>query len=141
MKTNQILLSVIAIIMLSFTSCKKYPDGPVFSIHSKTDRVANNWKVGEALENGNDITENYEKWELDLTKGGNASLSAKYVILGIPFEYVATGTWIFVSNKEEISFDFDRDEADGVYEILRLKTDEMWLSKVGDELEFHYITR
>jgi len=141
MKKGKILLSMAAILLFSVVGCKKYPDGPLLSVRSKSERVANNWKVGQAFDNGKDVTSDYDRYELSLTKSGSASLSAKYVVLASTFEYVTNGTWSFVSSKEKISFDFDNNEADGVYEILKLEEEEMWLKKDGGSVELHYVVR
>jgi len=101
--------------------------------------VANNWRIAEALNNGNDVTSDYNKYELDLTKEGGASLSAKYVIFGTTYEYTTSGTWTFVSDKEKISFNFDNDNADGVYRILKLKEKEMWLRQESGTMEYHFV--
>lgn len=113
----------------------------MIDFRSKTERVANNWKVGEVLENGNDVTADYNKYELDLTKGGEATLTAKYKVLGTDFEFSTNGTWVFVSNNEKISFDFENNNSDGVYKILRLKEDEMWLQNDAGTMEYHYVSR
>jgi hypothetical protein len=47
----------------------------------------------------------------------------------------------FLSDKEKISFDFANDDADGVYEILKLKEDEMWLKEDRGSKEFHFVPR
>lgn len=139
MKTKKILLSVLSIAVLSVTACKKYQEGPVISLHSKTERVANNWKVGQALDKGNDVTSSYTKYDLDLAKNGSASLTAKYKFLGSDYAFTTKGTWVFVSNKDKISFDFDNNDADGVYQILKLKENEMWLKSDGGTLELHFV--
>jgi len=141
MKTKQIILSLITVTLLSVSSCKKYPDGPGFSLRTKTSRVVNNWKIVQAFDNGKEVTSDYNKYELSLTKTGKASLAVKYVILGLNFEYVTNGTWAFVSNKEKISFDFENNDADKVYKILKLEEDEMWLKEDTGTLELHYVTR
>ncbi|HEY0029202.1 MAG TPA: hypothetical protein VGC65_00475 [Bacteroidia bacterium] len=141
MKTKQLLFAMAAIILLSVTACKKYPEGPAISLRSKAERVANNWKVSQAMENGADVTTDYNRYELDLTKDGHASLSAKYKFLGVDYEYVTNGNWTFTSSKEKISFDFDNNSADGVYEILKLKEEEMWLKEDGKSLELHFVPR
>jgi hypothetical protein len=128
-------------IILTTTACVKYPDGPMIDLHSATERVANDWKIGEALENGKDVTVDYSKYELTLTKGGSANLTAKYKILGANLEFITDGTWAFVSNKEKISFDYKNDNADGVFKILRLTEDEMWLENSAGTVELHYINQ
>ncbi len=141
MKTNQITILLAAIIFFSVSSCKKYSDGPLLSLRSKTERVSNNWKVGQAYDGDSDVTGSYNKYELDLTKTGSASLTANYKIITVDYDYTTKGTWAFVSNKDKISFDFDNNNADGVYEILRLKEDEMWLKRESDKLELHFVPR
>jgi len=131
----------VALITLSITACKKYPDGPTVSLISKTERVANNWKVAQAIDNGKDVTSSYNKYELTTTKSGGAELSAKFDIFGATFDYSTKGTWAFTNNNEKISFDFENDNADGVYRVLKLMSDEMWLKKDGGTLELHYVTR
>jgi len=133
--------SVIAITLIAFTSCETYTEGPLVSLVSKTDRVANNWKVAQALDNGTDVTANYNQYELNLSKDGSAELTAKYTFLGANFDYVTSGTWAFVSDSEKISFNYENNNADGVYQILKLKTDEMWLKEDGGTLELHYVTQ
>lgn len=135
------ILPLCIIFIICFTACKKYPDGPAFSLRSKTERVANSWKVGQALDSGSDVTSDYNKYELDLGKSGSANLSVEYTFLGNKYKYTTTGRWAFVSNKEKLSFDFDNDDADGVYTILRLKEDEMWIKKDGGTVELHLVTR
>ena len=141
MKTKQIILAVACIFIVSLSACNKYKDGPLISLRSKTERVANNWKVAQALDDGKDVTSDYNKYELSLTKNGSASLSANFTFLGGKYEYITDGTWDFTSNKEKLSFNFSNDDADGVYKILKLKEDEMWIKKDGGTLELHYVTR
>jgi hypothetical protein len=37
--------------------------------------------------------------------------------------------------------DFENDDADRTYQILRLKEDEMWLREIGGEDELHLMPR
>lgn len=140
MKQNKIIL-IALVVILSATSCSKYPDGPMFSLRTKTERVTNNWKVAQALDNGVDETADYTKYELDLAKDGGATLAAKYVTFGVTYEFVTVGTWSFVDDKNKISFVLDNDDANGVYQILKLQEDEMWLKKDQGTIELHYVTR
>jgi len=135
------ILSVVIVLLMCITACKKYSEGPMLSLRSKAERVANNWRIAQALDNGSDVTSQYNKFELDLSKGGTAMLSAEYTIFNSDFKYTTEGNWVFVSNKEKISFDFENDDADGVYTILRLKEKEMWLKKDGDTVELHLVPR
>jgi len=138
---RKLFLSVCISMLLLSVACNKYKDGPALSLRSKTERVANSWKVGQALDNGDDVTSSYNKFELDLSKGGSASLSAEYNFFGNDYKYTTTGSWAFVSNKEKLSLDFDNDAGDNVYRILRLKEKEMWLKDDDGSLELHLVPR
>lgn len=138
---KKFMIGLLITTAFAFQSCDDYPDGPLVSLTSKTERVANDWKVGEALDEGTNITSEYEKYELSLTKGGEANLTANYKFLGIQYEFTTTGTWEFLSNETKLSFDFENDDADGVYEILRLKEDEMWLKEDAGTVELHFMPR
>lgn len=136
-----ISILLIAFTAITFTSCEDYPEGPVISLISKTNRVTNNWRVAQALNDGVDVTADYNKYELNLSKTGTAELTAKYRFLGIDFDYTTTGTWAFVNDSEKISFNYENNNADGIYVILKLKEDEMWLKEDGGTIEIHYVTQ
>ena len=141
MKKGTLIFAVVAILVI-VASCKKYPEGPWLSLRSKAERVANNWKIAEALNNsGSDITTDYNEYELDLSRSGSASLLAKYSFFGTDFNYSTSGTWVFVDDKDKISFDFENNAADGVYSIRRLEEKEMWLRKDDNSVEFHFVPR
>lgn len=136
--------SITVLIMLSGLlafGCEDYPDGPAISLIPKADRVGNDWKVAEALDNGTNVTADYTRYELDLTEDGAATLTAQYTLLGMEYDFVSNGVWIFMSDEEKISFDFDNNLADGIYEILKLESSDMWLKQDGGTLELHFIPR
>ncbi len=65
---------VIASLSIAAFSCeKKYEDGPTVSVLSRKERVANDWKIQKAIENGTDISEDYDQYDLYLTKNGDLS--------------------------------------------------------------------
>jgi len=131
----------LALVATTFTSCENYPDGPLISLVSKTERVTNNWKIAQAFDASVDVTSNFDQYELNLSKDGTAKLTAQYVFLGVNFDFVTNGTWSFVNDSQKISFDYENDGADGVYQILKLKEDEMWLKEDDGTLELHYVTQ
>lgn len=120
-----------------FTSCSKYEEGPLISFRSKKARIANTWKVEQALEDGEDITDQYDQYELEMLDNNDASLAALYTIGDLTFEYETDGRWSFEDSKEQLELDFEDDEADRVYEILRLKENELWLKEAGGDTELH----
>lgn len=123
-------------VAFTLSSCK-YEDGPAISLRSKKERVANVWVIEKAYEDGNDVTSDYDQYELNLDKDGNASLTADYEIGGSTFSFTTKGNWIFENNKNDIRFDFDDDDADDIYEILRLKENEFWIKEKSGSEELH----
>lgn len=138
--TRTTLLLAFTVTLLA-TSCKKYDDGPMFSLRSKTERVSNTWRVERATDGGNDVTSSFDQYELQLLSNGDASLAALYSLGSLSFEFQTNGTWSFEDSKEDLRLDFENDAADRTYEILRLKEDELWLQENGGGLELHLIPR
>lgn len=122
-------------LVLLLGSCKKYDEGPAISLTSRKERVANTWTIDRAIADGNDVTSDYDNYVLTLTSGGSATLVATYTVFGVNFAGQTNGTWAFQNNDEEIVLDFENDSADGTYQIRRLTEKELWIHKVGDDLE------
>ncbi len=135
MKNTILKISVLfSILALTISSCK-YEDGPFISLRSKKERVANVWVIDKAYNNGDDETSNYDQYELDLNKDGDAKLTSNYTSGGFTFSFSTEGNWVFENKKNDIRLDFDDDDADQVYEILRLKEKELWLKEKGGTRE------
>jgi hypothetical protein len=127
------MLTLIGSVALS--SCSKYEDGPAFSLRSKTERMSNTWRVEKAMENGSDVTSDFEQYQLQMLSDGGATLAALYTLGDLTFEFQTSGTWSFENKSEDVRLDFENDAADRTYEILRLKEDELWLREKGGTLE------
>ena len=108
-------------------SCKKYDHGPAFSLRSKNERVASGGKIDYAndYKNGVNVTTDYTGETRELTKGGDFFKRDNDTI-------DKTGTWGFVSNKEQITINFSL--STHTYSILRLKENELWLKDIEEEL-------
>ncbi len=128
------VLSLLAIALIA-SSCSKYEDGPSFSLLPKKERVTNNWEVEKAMEDGQDVTSSYEQYELDLRKDNSATLTARYEGGAGAVVFETDGTWEFQNNKSDLKLDYENDEADETYIILRLAKDELWLLSKGDDVE------
>jgi hypothetical protein len=135
------ILFALAIVAITLSSCKKYDYGPLISFKSKKERIANTWKVGKAIRNGNDVTNDYSGYTLTTTADGDAKLVATYVTSFGAFSGNTDGTWIFESKKELINFDYENDDFDQVYKIMRLKDDELWMRAIGGEDELHLLPK
>lgn len=135
MKNAFLKLSIfVSVFVLTLSSCK-YEDGPFISLRSKEERVTNVWVIDKAFDNGTDVTSDYEQYELNLDKDRNANLTSKYSSGNITFSFTTKGNWVFENKKNDIRFDFDDDDADMVYEILRLKENEFWIKEKGGSRE------
>ena len=141
MKTSNVLAATAIILLATVVGCKKYEEGPLVSLRSKKERVANNWRVGQALDNGKDVTENYHQFDYDISKDGKVSLTASYTLLDVDVSYTTTGVWAFLNNNEKISFDIDGNHHNIDYTILKLEEKEMWLTEDDGTLEMHFIPR
>ena len=119
-------------------SCKKYEDGPLLSLRSKKERVANTWKIFAAYEDGQDVSDNYDQYEIEFDISGDARLEATYTFSNVTYSTETDGTWEFNNDKENISIDMEDDSADETYQILKLKEDELWLRELGGEVELHF---
>ena len=135
MRTTSIGLMLAFIGSIALSSCSKYEDGPAFSLRSKKERVANTWKVEKAYDNGNDVTGSFDQYELELLSSNSATLAALYNIGDFNFEFQTSGTWSLENSSEDLRLDFENNDADRTYEILRLKEDELWLREKGGTLE------
>jgi hypothetical protein len=114
-------------------SCKKYADGPLISLNSKTERVANTWKVDNYKINGNDYTSLVSGYTETYTKDGNY-----YYTFG---SLSGTGTWAFQNNNEEVRITgIDHQSSETLY-IQKLEEKQFWYYYMdgNDKKEFHMI--
>ena len=121
--------------------CKKYEDGPGISLLPKVNRLDNNWEVDKAYDEGKDVTNSYDQYTLKLTKDGLASLTAKYDYGAFSYEGTTEGTWEFENNKQDIKLDFEDDNADATYKILKLKSNELWIQERAGTVELRLDTK
>ncbi|QQR85668.1 MAG: hypothetical protein IPJ76_13785 [Flavobacteriales bacterium] len=130
---------LVATLCTAFTACQKYEDGPAFSLRSREERVANDWRVERATEGGNDVTSSFDQYELRLSRSRDATLIAYYSLAGIDLDFSTSGEWEFQNQSEDLRLAFENDAADNTYEILRLMDKEIWLREKGDDLELHLV--
>ena len=132
MKTKNIF-AIIIIVAASLTGCKKYEDGPAFSLRSKTARVANTWIVESYTINGVDYTSSLTNLSYSETydKDGNYSYSSS---VGS-----GSGKWVFQSDKEQIKRSGVSSQSSETLYILRLKEREFWYYIIdgNDREEIH----
>ncbi len=139
------LTKVLAISLILFTSCKKYPEGPVISLETRKARVANNWKVEKALEDGVDKTSDYDGVTLLFDKKGNASITVTSQVLG-GAGLTMQGKWEFFDSDKKLRLIMDSGNNSSditEFTILKLKEKSMWLKleDSGTITELHLIPK
>src|SRR3954469_15528345 len=96
------IIFLLSCILLS--ACKKYEDGPSFSLMTKKARLANVWQVDKYLLNGEDKTEAYRtlitREKLVIYQSGKFDYSEVSTWLWAAPEY--SGTWNFIDKKESV---------------------------------------
>jgi len=138
--THSNLIAIILVAtMFAWSGCKKYEEGPAFSLRSKKDRVVGKWKVAKYLDNGVDETSSLTavNFRVEFKKDGKAVQSFSSAMLGTISEEFK---WEFDDDKEKIIFIYSNGERDD-NEILRLKHKELWLkhSHGTDVEELHLV--
>jgi len=143
MKKIPKILFLLALACLS--ACKKYEEGPSFSLMTKKARLANIWYVDKYYINGADKTADYRQGvsreKLVIYESGRFEYSEVSTWVWAPMEYV--GSWKFTNDKEDVELRPD-DASIPVQSshILKLKNDELWLEREvmqGMVVEYHYL--
>ncbi len=134
MKTLKNLAFISLFASLVVTGCKKYEEGPALSIRTKTERVANTWKLVSYTINGTDYTSSLSNINYTETydKDGNYSYNSS---LGS-----GSGSWEFQSDKEQIKRSGVSSQSTETLYILKLKEKAFWYYYMNgnDRHEFHF---
>lgn len=133
MKTKKRFLKFIpiAFITLIFAGCQKYEDGPMFSIRTRTERVANTWEIDNYTINETDWTSLVGGYSETYSKDGNYSYT--WGILN------GTGTWKFANRQSDIQITGISNQTDRTLVILKLEEEQFWYYYMdgSDKHEFH----
>lgn len=126
-KRNKRLLLVGSLaILLNFSSCSKYEDGPMFSLKTKKSRLTGaDWEV---VRMGETYMESPNKIILDFDKDGDLKVTStnSYYEYGDSYTdtYTSLGEWEWEDGKESIEITIEGYVTE--WEILRLTSDELW---------------
>jgi len=142
---------VAVIFSIAFVSCKKYPDGPSFSLRSKKERISNTWNIEQYKFNGADSTSFaknhlFNNYKLIINKNGEYSFNYVLSLGTIKFDFNETGTWTFSGDKKNVIFTKATGNTTAAagsiatWEILKLKEKEFWAKYIqdGDVTEVHF---
>ena len=135
LKFQLLLLLFAGLVFGGFESCNKYPEGPSFSLRTRTQRVANTWKVENYKVNGDDYTSLVADYTETYSKDGNYSYSWG--------NFAGTGTWNFENNDTEIQLNGISNQSSYRLVILKLEEKTFWYYYMdgNDRKEFHLIER
>lgn len=131
-----ILIGLIALTLATtFAGCKKYPDGPEFSLRTRASRVANTWKVENYKINGSDFTSLVSSYTETFSK--NKSYSYSWGILD------GSGTWAFQNKDAEIKLTGNDNQSSHTLTILKLEEKTFWYYYMNgnDKYELHLIQK
>lgn len=129
------LILFVGITILGIQSCKKYDNNQLVNLNSRTERVANTWKVENYKLNGDDYTSVVSNYSITYTKEGNYSFNTG--------EITGSGTWVFQNKDEEIKTTSLDGQDVKTMVILKLEEKEFWYYyMVGENKnEFHLIQK
>jgi hypothetical protein len=134
------LLFLTAFAFIITASCKKYPDGPLLSLHSKEHRVGGTWDVEYFSINGSDST-NYlrSKYFYGMYDFVTTHNSDDCYYRSTTLGYSTYGKWMLLNNNRDLQVGFDFYDSlhtehvgpyraeNAMWEIRRLTEKEMWL--------------
>lgn len=129
------ILFFLGLIIFSTQGCKKYSEGPMISLKTRTERVANTWKVDNYKVNGNDYTSLLSDYTETFTKEG--SYSYTWEVLD------GSGNWVFQNNDMEIRITGTDNQSSETLIILKLEEKQFWYYYMdgNDRKEFHMIQK
>ena len=152
-------LSVFIVLLLIFSSCGKYEDGPAFSLRTKKMRATGEWEIDKMLVNGEEQDgsieseegEDEEEFDMDIDFSAmtfelKSDNSASISLNAFGMTFSDEGKWEFTNNKEDLRiYDFDGIGAgfNSENEITRLTNSEMWLvdRDGSDEVELRLVKK
>lgn len=122
------------LLTLIISSCRKYSDGPSFSLLSKKARICNDWVLLTQLKNDEDVTDETVTVKLAIDKDGTYSSSSTYDALGQLQGDYSNGKWTFGDTKdilylyESVNNEYD-DTPSRTFKIKELRNKQIKLAE------------
>ncbi len=134
------------LLVVGLSSCKKYPEDPLFHFSTAKARVTNIWNIQLYQVNGTDQTALFNtltpNYRLSLLKDNTFTETSN--VSGIALE--RAGTWSLVDGKNNLtltylSSNFGTVPGDGKFQIIKLTKNELWVNDLNatDDIEIHLI--
>jgi hypothetical protein len=135
-KISILIVAMISMGIVSFSSCKKGKDDVVISQPSRKNLIVNTWVIEKYLENGEDISN--EMLPLMADYRWQFRKDGTYELLNNGDR--ETGTWTMDSNEENLELLSDGSMVPDKLKILRLASKEMWLMQDDGvtKIEVHF---
>lgn len=126
-----ILWIVVLGLTMALSSCRKYEDGPTFSLTSKTERVVNSWTAQSLFRNDIEETSQFLAFTMDFARNGRFTWTSTREGID-PITVGATWELTDLNNQIKLTFD-DLDPISGETRLLymdirRLTQTELWVT-------------
>lgn len=146
MKTNRLInnnvmnkpLILLLILNSCLVACKKYEEGPSFTLKTAASRLEGSWILtgGSWYEVATDSGAAYITWIEEYTKENAFSLSKGWFENGASFNYTTEGSWEWLDKKEGIKITKANDST-YTFTINKLTSSEfMYTDSLGYTYEF-----
>lgn len=133
MKKNTITKVLAAALILAsvstISSCKKYEEGPAFSLRTKKARLTGDWKISSVTIDGSDVSGTYNSnFEWDIEADGVYNMKAAPSGTGTAN---FSGKWKFGEDKDDVYFTDGTSGVEYACRITRLKNTELWMKNTA----------
>jgi len=156
---KQILAYLTAmVLLLGVAGCTGYPDGPSVSLTSAVSKLSTTWRIKQAIQNGTDITSEYDNEFFEFEEEGDFELLESTYDVSIPpftMDTVLTvagqGSWQFRNQQSQIELLYQVRVKDPfnssvsytrtfneLWTIDRLTKEEFWLSDDSTSLKLEF---
>ncbi|GEM_PF-1083725 len=136
MKSIRVLAILFSLFFLIPTGCKKYEDGPWFSIYTRKERVTANWRFDLVKVDGVDKTEEYADQSIEIMGDGDLGWIQGYEDDNPRDWYGIGGTWEFAESDTKLKMHFTEhvdEEFTWVWTIQRLAYGDLRMKRYDDE--------
>ena len=145
---KHITILFLAVVFITIAACKKYPDGPLFSLTTKETRLCKEWDVAYFSINGYDSTAYlrsqpfYGTYKFERPAKGDPGRCFYYSANSL---YDGVGNWGFDNNKKSVAIDGGSGYTGYIgpygpvrveWDIMRLTQKELWLKTTYNGKEY-----
>lgn len=124
------ILPILSVLFV-LTACSKYEEGPAFSLLTKKSRITGDWKTERKIDKEGDEEFYYTDQTIRILKTGEYEVHQNKDI-------VIDGEWEFANDKNDFRITYELDENENSeevlnieeFEIIRLKSTELWLKDI-----------